>query len=233
MREAYSVDEIYRACMTCLLSCLDVIRIAVIGANDGKLGDPSFGFAERYKDRTSVLLIEPQSSLIPQLAKNYAFHPRHRIHNGAIGLTDSLTLYSIRPEYWDRVQPSYASNWPSYRAPTGITSTLRSHVELWIRNVSNLNPDDLIESYEVPCQSLTSLLKDLNETPEIDVLQIDTEGTDDLVLSACNLEATKPRIIIMETNHLGAIKEAELNTIMSRSGYISMLGTMNSLFIRQ
>ena len=233
MNQNISIDTVFRSCMTCLLSFKEILHIAIIGANDGKLGDPSFAFGRRYTDRTSFVLVEPQKSLITYLEKNYAFHPRHKIYNGAIASSEFITLYSVREEYWDRVQPHYAgSDWPSYRAPTGITSSLREHVESWIRNVSSLNPDALIESNQVPCKTLHSLLQELNEPAEIDVLQIDTEGTDDIVLSCCDLEKTNPRLILMETAHLSDNKEAELIRLMDSKGYASIRDNMNSLFIR-
>ena len=43
-----------------------------VGANDGLLNDPLHSFLMKHRDRTEVLLIEPQTHLLPVLSKNYS-----------------------------------------------------------------------------------------------------------------------------------------------------------------
>lgn len=145
-----------------------------------------------------------------------------------------MKLFSIREEFWDKVQPSYAaSDWLPYRAPTGITSSSRDHVEKWIKSISDCNPDDLIEENIVPCSELLDILSELETPASIDVLQIDTEGTDELVLSACNIDVIPPRLILIETSHLGKERLNDLTAGLKAKGYLPAIGDINSLFIRE
>ena len=103
--------------------------ICIVGANDGKFGDPIFPLIESHLAKeTDVLLFEPQPSLIPVLSGNYAFHPAHHIINAAVGPDSELVLHAVRQEAWSSLSPGYARNWPVYRAPTGITSSERQRV---------------------------------------------------------------------------------------------------------
>jgi hypothetical protein len=79
-----------------------------------------------------------------------------------------------------------------YRAPTGVTSSNRSHVEAWIkRHFKSFNPEELIAEIETDIFPLEEVLNDQEWPGEIDVLQIDTEGMDAQVLKFCNLAQTK------------------------------------------
>jgi len=75
------------------------LRICIVGANDGKFGDPGFPLIEsQLANEADVLLFEPQPFLIPILAGNYAFHPTHHIVNAALGPGSELVLDAVRQE---------------------------------------------------------------------------------------------------------------------------------------
>jgi hypothetical protein len=103
--------------------------------------------------KTNMLLIEPNKFLLPHLQKSYSSHPSHQIANCAIGQEGMLTLYAVKSNWFDRFQPAYAKGWPQYRAATGITSANKEHVEKALIR-EGINPDDAIESLNVPCQQL-------------------------------------------------------------------------------
>ena len=109
------------------------LRIAVVGANDGRINDPIFSFANKFKASTELFLIEPQKALLPHLRTNYGFHPRAKFMNQAIGPVGTITLYSVDEAVWPHLRAPYAENWPAYRAPTGVTSGERAHVIRWLR----------------------------------------------------------------------------------------------------
>ena len=198
-------SQIYRAAILALAHQDRPMRICIVGANDGKIDDPLYPMIrENLRDKTDVILFEPQEYLLPILAENYSFHPCHRIVPAAVGQEGTLTLHAIRPQYWDRFHPPYAVGWPSYRAPTGITSFDRTTVLSWVGKhlPGETDPDKLITELTVPCNRLVTFLADLGREPVIDVLQVDAEGFDDEVIYACDLHLTQPKIITFEKSNL-------------------------------
>lgn len=85
-----------------------------------------------HRDRTRLLLIEPQLLVIPHLRNTHSGHPAVDIVNAAIGPAGDLDLFVIDPAYWGDCQPGYAAGWPTYRAPTGVSSNSRAHVRAWL-----------------------------------------------------------------------------------------------------
>lgn len=57
--------------MAALLAAQGRIHVVQVGANDGAVNDPLHEFLMKHRERTEVLLIEPQPYLIPILADNY------------------------------------------------------------------------------------------------------------------------------------------------------------------
>jgi hypothetical protein len=116
------------------------------------INDPIYNFLMCNMERTQVLLVEPQSSVIPMLKQNYAGHRQVKIFNGAIGAAPTMTLYAIRRDEWAEHN---ARDWPEYRGPTGVTSSKREHVERWLEDHYTGSADlpDVIETLVV--ESLT------------------------------------------------------------------------------
>lgn len=190
----------YRCCMEALLSFRESLTLVQVGANDGAINDPMYGFTRAHPERTRVLLVEPQTQLLPYLEANYAFHPNAEIFNGAVGPDESLTLYCVKEDYWDKVSVPYAKGWPAYRAPTGITSSNRAHVLNWLKAhlERDLDPEAAIDELRVECLALPALLSRFAFPAQIDVLQIDAEGFDDQVIYASDIAATRPHLINFE-----------------------------------
>jgi hypothetical protein len=129
-----------------------------------------------------------------------------------------LTLYAVKSNWFDRFQPAYAKGWPQYRAATGITSANKEHVEKALIR-EGINPDDAIESLNVPCQQLSPLLASLNWPSAIDVLQIDAEGYDDSVIHAANIQNTRPKIIYFENHNIPEKRMDALVNYLSSQHY--------------
>jgi FkbM family methyltransferase len=219
--EAVQVGPYQTAILT-LLSQKPRLRIAVIGANDGKHADPLYGILEQHlAPRVELLLFEPQTQLIPYLNANLAFVENKRIFNHAVGEPGELTLHVIGEAHWEALQPRYAKDWPLYRAPTGVTSASRDNLRKWIAELRpDLDPEPMIETVKVPCSPLVDALEAKGIAPEIDVLQIDTEGHDDTVIHNCDLARTRPAIVNCETHHLGIERLRELLGLFEGAGYI-------------
>ncbi len=214
-------DEVQFA-VNIMLSLKNAVTIVQVGANDGLVGDPIHTAAHLFRERTKILLIEPQKYLISILAETYRGHPGAHVYNGAIGSEKELTLYAIRPECWEEFRVPYAKGWPTYRAPTGVTSTSRSHVEKWARTyykgTKNLN--EVIRSSTVRSAPLIQVLAESNFGTDVDILQIDTEGFDDEVIYNSSIENLQPKIIRFESHALPKAKLDKLEAFLSEMGYL-------------
>lgn len=197
------------------------VNIVQIGANDGKFGDPLYPFVMRHRMATRILLIEPQSEVLPFLREHYAGHPDATIHCGAIGKGDRLVLFRVKPELWNSYNVTYLHEAPAYRVPSGFASSsiehVRGHAEGNLRTSAGL--DDGIERIEVPCTTLHALVTQLDWGPEVDILQIDAEGADDEVVYASDTQVLRPRIVNYERSHLTEERRQRLEAFLVRQGY--------------
>lgn len=220
--------------MTTLLSTSEHLHIVQVGANDGATNDPLFHFTNSFQMRTKVLLVEPQTALLPYLGANYAFHPDAVIFNGAIGPAGALRMFCVSPSVWDKLSVPYAKGWPIYRAPTGVTSARRDHVLAWLQQhlPDGIDPESAIDEISVQSVNLTELLRRHRFPDEIDVLQIDAEGYDDEVIFASNLETTRPKVINYESANLGDKRSAALAAYLNSQGYDLFRQGMDTLAIR-
>lgn len=217
----------YQAAVLAAASQREHLRICIIGANDGKFGNPIYQTVKTHLRASSdILLIEPQEDLHPFLAKNYSFHPSHQILGAAIGEGGTRRLYTIRPEHWKRFNPEYASNRPSYRAPTRETSDDREAVLSWIKEQlpDEPHPESMIMELNVPCRSLVELLQDTGRDTTIDVLQIDAKGDDDTVIYACETDVTKPSVVRFNRSSLPAPRLDRLIQYLSDQYILQELG---------
>ena len=197
-------------------------RIVQIGANDGRINDPIYESVMKNSHNNQILLIEPQSNVIPELEKNYKNHPNVKILNCAIGNNSILKMYRLKPELYECFQRRYLKNSPSYRVPSGFTSSSRAHVVK--HTIGNIPPalsvDEAIEDFDVDCMSLLEALRTVKWLDDdIDVLQIDAEGGDHEVLLSCNLEITKPALINFEHKHLSENAYHKLILWLQKKGY--------------
>lgn len=212
----------FESCLHLLANFRETLNIVQVGANDGAINDPLYGFISNYPKRTRVILCEPQAYLIPELEKNYEFHNDKFVFNGAIGPDPSLKLYRIKRECWPDFSAPYAQGWPEYRAPTGVTSSSYDHVLTWASNYykGKLPPSDVIEDVSVDCVNMRELLRRAGMFASIDVLQIDAEGFDDQVIYASDIERFLPPIINFEYGNLPPQRAKELSKYLAGHGYV-------------
>ncbi len=233
-------DSAYQCALIALLSCKESLKIVEVGANDGQTADPLYEFAMAFKDRTDITLIEPNSKLVPYLEQSYVDHPSHKIANCAIGPKGQLVLHAVSPSIWNDLDVSYANDWPIYRAPTGVTSTHRAHVENWLRKhlPDKSLLDHAIIELIVESAPLMEVLNRLHSRSDnnafpIDVLQVDTEGFDAEVIYQSSIDETAPSIIYFESRHLSADRIVNLRIFLDHRGYIvTRQGGGNSLAIQ-
>jgi Methyltransferase FkbM domain len=214
-----------------LLARGGTINILQVGANDGVINDPLYGFVHAHPDATRIILVEPQAELIPVLSGTYAFHPGKVIFQGAIGPAQRMTLHQVRKACWPDLVVPYAKDWPLYRAPSGVASGRRDMVLEWVgRHYKGPLPlDEVIEAVEVEVITTRSLLARVGLFERLDVLQIDAEGQDDLVIHASDIEGLRPRLIHFEVRHLGAERLGAVSAYLTGLGYLVERRGMNAL----
>jgi len=198
------------------------LNIIQIGANDGQINDPIYEFVMENKEITNIALIEPQSAIIAHLKKNYEHHSNANIYNIAIGAEEYLKLFSVKPEYYEIFIKRYLQDSPSYRVPSGFTSSIKSHV---VKHITGNIPDHLtveevIEELTIECWTLTKFIKHIQwEKNTLHVLQIDTEGMDDQIIYSSDINKNAPLIINYEHFHLGNDKEEKLHSYFTQHNY--------------
>lgn len=225
----------YDVALQTILACRERVRIVQIGANDGSINDPIYKFVQFAKDRTDILLVEPQEDLIPYLRQNYMFHPNATIIQAAVGPPGTLELYAVEQAYWPALKPiGYAQGWPEYRAPTGVTSAERAHVHKWLEEHLKTpgDADKAIRSFHVPCMDIAGLLSEAEFKTEIDVIQIDAEGFDDTVIYNANLDILRPAVINFEVAHLSKDRLIALAKHLHEHGYQMNCDGMDALAIQ-
>lgn len=224
----------YEVALLTLLVSGRNLRIVRVGANDGAINDPIHDFIKFGATRTEMILIEPQTNLIPYLEKNYEFHSNKYIFNGAIGPPGELKLYAVKQSFWTHLDVDYAMDWPEYRAPSGITSSDRTHVERWLTKhlARGYLVDDAIMELCVPSLPLTDVLGSLGLAGGIDVLQVDAEGQDDHVLYESGIATLKPSLIFFESCNLPRPRLDGVNDFLKRGGYMLATQGGDTLAIR-
>lgn len=215
-------NSMYLQLMNELRQIYGSLNIVQIGANDGQINDPIYEFVMENKSSTSIALVEPQSTVIEHLKKNYEQHPDATVYNLAVGSLEYLTLFSVKPQYYDVFIKRYLQNSPSYRVPSGFTSSIKSHV---VKHVTGnlpegLEVEEVIEEITIQCMTLTKLIKHMQwDGRKIHILQIDTEGMDDEIIYASDIGRNTPLLINFEHIHLSEQKENELHNHLAQHGY--------------
>lgn len=225
----------YFASILALLSSRNSVNIVVVGANDGKLNDPVYPLCIDFPKRTTILLIEPQEFLIPILKENYKFHDDKYFYNGAVGPEGQIAMFYINPKYFNKFEMAKGVNWPSYRGPSGVSSTNKTHVESFAHKFVGRrfmqNHKDLIMENMINSKPLDDIIKKVGFSKKLDVLQVDVEGFDDEVIYNSNIKELRPQIIFYEAENLSQSKELALESYLKQVGYYIVNQGNNTLAV--
>lgn len=216
----------YHLLLNLLLSQKETLNVVIIGANDGVTSDPKYNFLHRNASRTRLVLIEPQKAVIPYLRANFQFHNDIYIFEGAIGSKNTLSLYTVKQEFWKKISPAYARGWPHFRAATGISSTEYENVINWIKRYYHgpCSPSDMVEELVVPCSELMTVVRMSGLFALPDVIQIDTEGFDDEIIYSSSISLINPALILFETDLLSLKRRKRVfQYLVERGYYVSQL----------
>lgn len=214
--------DFYSGCLEWMLAARGQLNIVQIGANDGRIDDPIYEFVMRHRERTTVLLCEPQPELSGILRDNYRDHPGAHIFEGAIGARPgTLTMYRIHPRHWDDLFGRDTRGWPSYREPTGKGSSDLAYATAFARKHvrSGIDPASVIQELNVPVARLGDAISAAQVPQIVDVLQVDTEGADDEVVYAAVTSDRRPTLINLETRWLDAQRMNRLTEFLESCGY--------------
>jgi FkbM family methyltransferase len=197
------------------------MSIVQIGANDGKFGDPIYQFVMRNRHATKILLIEPQAELIPFLKENYSRHPSASFCNCAIGPAESIVLYRVKPEMLGNFKPRYMKDAPAYRVPSGFASQSLEHVTRHAEGSfeDGIKSSDYLQQITVHARALSSFRTEMPWIGNLDLLQVDVEGADDMVIFSSNIEELRPNLINFEYKNLVAERARKLNEYLVGNHY--------------
>jgi FkbM family methyltransferase len=161
-------------------------RIIQIGAHDGKHYDPLFKVLQMFKNKTNIMLVEPQKNIANILKDNYNWHPACVIVEELIGDGNVKDFYSIKPEYYkDYYYKSQHEMSEAYIHATGISGsdyqTFVKHYEKYFRN-KTIDFQAAVDITSYKSLTLEELVNKYWQNNRVDVLSIDAEGLDDLIL---------------------------------------------------
>lgn len=171
--------------------------IVQVGASDGSLNDPLADFLASLECR--AVLVEPLPEAFCQLSGRHADRPGILCRQVAIDKVDGKrALYTITDDC-----PYIGGQ---------LTSFSRDHL---LKN--GVKPRH-IQTIEVPTMPLSRILSDA-DIERIDLLQVDTEGFDDVIVRMALELSAPPWFINFEHLHLSKKAEANLQRDLRSGGY--------------
>lgn len=186
--------------------CKDPIVI-VVGANDGKTGDPIFPFLQSHRV-TKALLVEPIPYLFKRLEISCAHLANCECVNVAIAQeSGTRSIYFIDP----------AARTHEPRLPE-FFEELASFSREYVLRALPPGGEHLLREISVPTLPLRTLVQRAGLS-RVDLLQVDTEGHDCDVLKTFPFESMRPRLICFEHSHLTPDQLLEVNALLTHNGY--------------
>lgn len=215
----------WRAFLSLLARTPDT-QIVQIGAFVGATGnDPIYRFLRRHFDprlstflpNARALLVEPDPRHFQVLKENYSHLTNITFENMAIDVKEgSLPFYCL-----DR-DPSL-DGYPEWLEQLGsLREDRMKTVFATVENIPAAQAWYLAHRHtiEVPTVRLDVLLEK-HGFDRVDLLQVDTEGSDYLVLSSLGLTRQRPRFINYEHELLGSEANA-CRTMVEAAGYVTV-----------
>lgn len=186
-----------------------------VGANDGVHDDPLRELILEH--HLTGILVEPIPEMFAKLVGNYATTPGLILENVAIAATSGRTVVyrATRP-----TKPGTGEDW------TGLSGFDRRHLR------EQGVPDEFIEPVSVEAVTMGDLMA-RNGVGRIDLLQIDTEGHDDVIIESAFAANLLPEIINYEHCHLGYRRKIACKRLLLSKGYQFIeIGWKDTLAVR-
>ncbi len=179
-----------------------------VGSNDGLHGDPLHNLITTNKEWRGIF-IEPVKYLFERLKNNYGSSEKYIFENKAIGSNSRIVEFFYVSE---SAKSDLGDDLPDWYNQLG--SFDKNHILKHLNGI--LEP--YIISDKIETVSLQNIL-DKYKIKAIDILHIDTEGSDYEVLSSFDLSICKPSVILYEHMHLSCIKKKLSEVYLKRNGY--------------
>lgn len=191
----------------------DSFSLVQIGANDGVRCDPLNNFISN-KDLKGIL-IEPLPDMFAKLQNKYKNNKNIFLINAAVSDNKKdIILYRVM----DGAYPE--DHWAH-----GIASMDRNNV------LSHRIPEKLIESIAVQSITISSALERFSFN-NFDLLQVDTEGHDDIIVKSTINSGFKPALIHYEHCHLRIDRRDHCVLFLQLNGYLVHEGKMDTIAIK-
>ncbi|MBL7749842.1 MAG: FkbM family methyltransferase [Chitinophagaceae bacterium] len=193
------VLQTYNACKN------GVVRFVQIGSNDGMSGDPLHKYIKKYEWRG--ILVEPMQSIFDRLVANYqGEQQRLYFANVAVGPADGFSSFFYVDDKAKEL-PEWASQLSSFN---------RDVIEKHTAYFPGIQ--DRIKEIAIETLRIDSLLERF-QFYEVDLVHIDTEGSDYETLKTINFDRISPDIIIYEHKHLSSREAQESVSLLRKWGY--------------
>lgn len=195
-------------------------EIVVVGANDGQYGDPLFRIRKSLNGSDRILFVEPNTEVASKIHHAWSSHKNWSVDNTLVGNGQQSALYSVNPEIFEVLEVDYGKNWPTYRAPSGISSENLEHVEVWLD--AHLNrprrASDIIKK-TLTSSPIKAVLQRHRISFSPFYIQIDVEGSDCQILLTALRNGVRPRNILYEHSHSPVNLQNELTSVLKSHGY--------------
>lgn len=186
-----------------------------IGASDGVSGDSVHPFVRT--GRLKSLLVEPVAHSFLKLQKAYQGVPNVTSVHAAVGRADGVvTLYKVA-DSGRTIDPFWSSQ---------LASFSKAHI------LKHGVPEAEIESVQVPCYTLQSLLSN-HGFDSLGFLQVDTEGFDAEVVKMALQLPVPPGCINFENVHLDSPAVTEVFAALEKHHYVWTHDQWNTLALRE
>jgi FkbM family methyltransferase len=179
-----------------------------IGANDGVSFDPLRPYLKR--PGWAGLMVEPVPYLFERLLAEHGDSDRITLANLAVGDCDGVR--AIHHLQADAKHPGL----PPWKDQ--IASFDRAHVLAELAELPEAEAAALLTATTVPCVSFEALCAEYG-VENLDLLLVDTEGTDYEILTGIDFAAHRPRLLTFEHHHMSAEQRAEIASRLERIGY--------------
>ena len=177
-------------------------RFIQIGAFDGVMADPLRKYIPRHGWRG--VMVEPQAKAAAALRRLYPDGNAIAVVQAALDRrTGKRTLFTV----------------VSQEAPAWAAGMASFDREVILKHGALLpGLEAMIHEEDVACITFDDVLARLG-SPEIDLLQIDTEGADAYILSLFPFERVRPAIIHWEVKHLSRAQREDCLNRLAAHGY--------------
>jgi len=198
--------------------CKDGVNFVQVGANDGRTHDPLSHMVRSQKWRG--VLFEPVPIFFERLQANYAgVEGLTFVQKACSNVAGKLAFYQVKNV--DRMPHDFMRGLSTFNR--NLIARHFTTSEAW---------DMFVEEVAVDVVTIDQTLSALS-IEQVDLLQIDAEGSDLLVLAGFDLDRYLPKLLMLETMHLPLVEQHALWERMAALGYERAIGALDSFFVQR